>query len=194
MIATSPAIAHPLERREDAIERADRPAFETLVTAHRAALYGRARKLCRGHVDADDLLQDVLERAWRNYGRMREGDHARAWLFQILNNAFIDRVRAQNSAPRTTQVDDLPLAQPEPDAAAPAWQELSARDLLDAVAELPADVRDIYKAHALDGRDYLSIAKETGLPKNTVGTRLLRARRLLRELLDRRLGKEARHG
>jgi RNA polymerase sigma-70 factor (ECF subfamily) len=186
MTMHSHALASPLvlPMRPSASEAAARPSFEALIATHRPALLGRARSLCRGHVDADDLVQDVLERAWRNYERVRDGAAARAWLFQILNNAFIDRVRAQRSAPPTDHIDDVPVAGPEPAGESPAWSQLSATDLDAAIARLPDDVRDIYRAHAFEGRDYETIARQLGMPKNTVGTRLLRARKLLRALLS----------
>src|ERR1051325_10688305 len=61
-----------------------RALFDALVAENRAALYGRARSLCRTHLDADDLVQDTLERAFKAFGQIRDADRGRAWLFSIL--------------------------------------------------------------------------------------------------------------
>ena len=55
------------------------------------------------------------------------------------------------------------------------------------MARLPDEFRQVYQGH-LDGRSYDELARELGIPKNTVGTRLLRARKRLRELLTETLG------
>ena len=66
----------------------------------------------------------------------------------------------------------------------PAWAHLSTDDVRAAIASLPDDVRDTYRLFALDGRDYVAIAALQNIPKATVGTRIMRARRKLRELLQ----------
>ena len=66
----------------------------------------------------------------------------------------------------------------------PAWAHLSIDDVRAAIAALPDDVRDTYRLFALEGRDYVAISALQGIPKATVGTRIMRARRKLRELLQ----------
>jgi len=167
----------------ETVESAPRAAtFQRFVAAHRAELLGRARALCRGHLDADDVVQDALLRAWRGHGSMRDPGRARAWLFSILHNTFIDRVRRQRVAPASRSVEGLELPDVPPPAE-PGWHALGGDDLRAAVAELPDDLRDVYRLHALEGRDYVWLADHLGIPKATVGTRLLRARRRLRDLL-----------
>jgi RNA polymerase sigma-70 factor (ECF subfamily) len=165
---------------------AARRAFELFVAEHRGELAGRARKICRQHVDPDDLVQDTLERAWRGFSGLRDGERSRAWLFTILHHTFIDRLRRQKAAPVTTPVDEAQLASPAP-APRADWERLTPADLEAAMDRLPAEVRDIYRQHALEGRDYVWLAETHRMPKNTVGTRLLRARRLLKEMLSKTL-------
>jgi RNA polymerase sigma-70 factor, ECF subfamily len=161
-------------------------SFQALVRQHHDELVGRARRLCRGHLDADDVLQDALVRAWKAFAGMRDASAGRAWLFTILNHTFIDRVRKQHGEPRMDTVDELVLPAPERPATA-RWERLGLDDLRAAIAALPDDVREVYRQHALDGRDYIYLADKHGIPKSTVGTRLLRARKKLREHLEARL-------
>jgi RNA polymerase sigma-70 factor (ECF subfamily) len=167
----------------------ERPAFAALVAEHRGELLGKARQLTRGRIDAEDLVQDALERAFRRYDSLREGSRARAWLFTILTHTFIDRVRRLGSEPASDSIDDVPLAAPPP-TPRPAWEALSAAQLHDAVARLPTELSEVYRLHAFDGLDYNQLADRLALPKSTVGTRLLRARKQLRALLAGQIGEE----
>ena len=160
-----------------------RSAFDALVAENRAALYGRARALCRTHLDADDLVQDTLERAFKAFGQIRDAERGRAWLFSILVRVFIDHLRRRRGKPETDPIDEERLPAPVAAPRRPRWADVTADDLQAAVAKLPADVREVYRMHALDGKDYIHIAETLAIPKGTVGTRLLRARRLLKELL-----------
>jgi RNA polymerase sigma-70 factor (ECF subfamily) len=169
-------------------DEAPAATFEEFVRRHHAELYGRAKRLCRGHLDADDVLQDALERAWKAYGEVRDRAAGRAWLFTILNHTFIDRVRRQQARPPMDHLDGLEVRDEGPPATE-RWAVLDVEDLRAAVAELPDDVRDIYRLHALEGRDYAWLAERFGMPKNSVGTRLLRARKRLREILEARLAR-----
>lgn len=164
-------------------EDGERERLLRAIGGFRHELHVRARALCRPPLDADDLVQDVLERALRSRAQLREAAQLRAWLFAILGNTFIDRIRHLRTVPASEPVDDA-LPTPEPDAR-PCWAELSAEQLRAAVARLPDDTREVYRLHALDGRDYIWIAEHLGIPKATVGTRLLRARKQLRALLAR---------
>jgi RNA polymerase sigma-70 factor, ECF subfamily len=160
-----------------------RSAFDALVAENRAALYGRARSLCRKHLDADDLVQDTLERAFKGFGQIRDADRGRAWLFSILVRVFIDHLRRRRVQPESDPIDEERLPAPAAPPPRPRWADVTPDDLRAAIAKLPADVREVYRMHALEGNDYIFIADALAIPKGTVGTRLLRARRLLRELL-----------
>lgn len=148
----------------------------------RPELAARARALCRPPLDPDDLVQDVLERALRGSVGLRDGARLRSWLFAILTNTFIDRLRQLRAQPRPEDVDAAELAAAE-DAAHPDWAALTGDHLRAAVARLPDELREVYTLHALEGRDYNAIAGQLGIAKATVGTRLLRARKQLRALL-----------
>ena len=159
--------------------------FQTFLSLQRPALVARARGLCRGrHADAEDLVQDALERAWRARTNVREHGASRAWLHSILANLFIDRARwrKRQPAPHPIDVHELPAPYDDEQEDAP-WAALSVADLHSAVAALPDDVREVYRLHAFEGLDYHTIARALGLPRGTIATRLLRARRRLRALL-----------
>jgi RNA polymerase sigma-70 factor (ECF subfamily) len=65
----------------------------------------------------------------------------------------------------------------------PSWAAISPEQLGEALEKIPEEFRLVYQLHALEGRSYIEISERLGIPKATVGTRLIRARRRLKELL-----------
>jgi RNA polymerase sigma-70 factor (ECF subfamily) len=162
--------------------------FNALTMAHLPALRGRAAQLCRAHGDPEDIVQDALMRAFVARAQMREPERARGWLLTIVTNTFLDALRRRRARPSEVALDvDPPMPEPEPQDEE-AWAELDLDDVRAAVSSLPDDVRDTYRMYALDGRSYAHIANALGVPKATVGTRILRARKRLRQLLLAQLG------
>jgi RNA polymerase sigma-70 factor (ECF subfamily) len=164
--------------------------FAQLVRANEAVLLAAARRLCRSHHDPNDLVQDALERAFKSYGRLPPGANERAWVLTILTNLFIDRARKRKSEPRSEQIDEGAVASPvRTDASVDAeppepWSTVTSEQLHGAIRQLSDKLQIVYRLHALEGRDYIYIAEKLQIPKATVGTRLLQARKKLRELLD----------
>jgi RNA polymerase sigma-70 factor, ECF subfamily len=161
---------------------ARRRQFDGFAREHRGFLRGLAIKLCRSQFDPDDLVQDVLERAWKHFGDLPEAN-PRAWLARVMQNLFIDWVRRRASAPRPVAVDDVPLAAPPP-VVADWWTEVSPDEVRAKVDELGPELRDAFVLHAFEDCSYIVIAERLGIPKATVGTRLLRARKKLKRLLS----------
>lgn len=159
-----------------------------LARAHKAVLDGVARRLCQNREDADDLVQDALERAMRNADKLTEPGRARAWLITVMHNLFIDRCRRKSRNPRHDALDEDRQGGPPEPRLAPVWGDVTVDDVRAAVRELPGEFRRAYEMHAFETRSYDDIAKTLGVPKSTVGTRLLRARRKLRALLATRHG------
>jgi RNA polymerase sigma-70 factor, ECF subfamily len=157
---------------------------------HRAALTRTARTLCGNPADADDLLHDVYERALR--ANRRDDDHTnlRAWLHSILRNLFIDRCRYARRHPSPMCIDDVDVAEVQPERAE-AWQAVTTVQLQTALAQLPADFRRVFELHTFDGLRYDEIAARLEIAPSTVGTRLTRARVKLRALLLRTLDEQA---
>lgn len=161
------------------------PAFSSAVREHDALLRGLARRLCGNPADADDLVHDTYERALRAWGRYVDRGNLRSWLASILHNLFLDRCRKHRRAPRNEQLEHHEVVAIEP-TAPPRWAQVSSDAVLEALAELGPEFRRVYDLHA-QGRSYDEIAAELGIARATVGTRLVRARRRLKEALLREL-------
>jgi RNA polymerase sigma factor (sigma-70 family) len=136
-----------------------------------------ARALVGDRMTADDLVQDTLERAWAKLHLYRRGTDLRAWLFTVMHNVHVNRIRATRAVDPLE--DDMPeLAQPqrEPDA-------LLVRDLDRAIARLPADQRAVLLLVTLEEMSYDEVARTLGIPIGTVMSRLSRAREKLRAMM-----------
>ena len=159
--------------------------FAAFAREHEAALHATAMRLCGNATDARDLVQDTFERGLRNLARYKPGTDGRAWLLTILHHLFIDRCRSRTRERRAdVSAEDVEerIAAPEVEAA-PAWASISPEQLREALEKIPEEFRTVYRMHALENRSYIEIAERLGIPKATVGTRLIRARRKLKELL-----------
>jgi len=142
------------------------------------ALVELAQRLCGNRADAEDLVQDTIERALR--ARYNERGTKKGWLATILRNRFRDRCREVRLEPMPlASIDHAPTPESEE---LPTWKRVRDEDLAAALAELDAGFREVYELHAR-GLSYAAIAAELGISINTVGTRLLRARAKLKQLL-----------
>ncbi len=137
-----------------------------------------ARALVGDRATADDLVQDTLERAWAKLHLYRRGTDLRAWLFTVMHNVHVNRVRA--SRPTDTLEDEMPeLAQ-----RAAQGDGLLVRDLDRGIALLPAEQRAVLLLVTLEEMSYEQVARTLGIPIGTVMSRLSRAREKLRALMQ----------
>ena len=136
-----------------------------------------ARALVGDRSTADDLVQDTLERAWTKLHLYRRGTDLRAWLFTVMHNVHVNRIRATRNAD--------PLDEDMPELAQRATQSdgLVVRDLDRAIACLPADQRAVLLLVTLEEMSYDEVARTLGIPIGTVMSRLSRAREKLRVLM-----------
>lgn len=151
--------------------------LEELTREHGDYLRALARKLCRTQVDPEDLVQDLYERVLRT--EMPEGANARAWMSRIMNNLFIDKLRRRAARPEDPVEIDPPAAPREERA---WWETLTETEVRAKLAQLPEEQRVTFELFAFEGKSYDEIAAKLKIAKNTVGTRILRARTRLREL------------
>jgi RNA polymerase sigma-70 factor (ECF subfamily) len=162
---------------------ADTASFAQLVIPLEPALFARAMGLERSVQDARDLVQDTLERALRNFYQFQTGTNVKLWLYRIMYNLFVDRYRRRSHELGAENLDEIDLPAPEPEPLAP-WQSVDVQHFNATLMRLDAPFRRVLELHFLDERSYREISVELGIPTGTVGTRLLRARKKFRALLD----------
>jgi RNA polymerase sigma factor (sigma-70 family) len=136
-----------------------------------------ARALVSDRATADDLVQDTLERAWAKLHLYRRGTDLRAWLFTVMHNVHVNKVRA------TRATDTLDDEMPELAQRAAQGDSLVVRDLDRSIALLPADQRSVLLLVTLEDMSYEEVARTLGIPMGTVMSRLSRAREKLRAMM-----------
>jgi RNA polymerase sigma factor (sigma-70 family) len=136
-----------------------------------------ARALVGDRATADDLVQDTLERAWAKLHLYRRGTDLRAWLFTVMHNVHVNRVRASRIT--DTLEDEMPELAQRP----PQGDALLVRDLDRAITRLPAEQRAVLLLVTLEEMSYEEVARTLGIPIGTVMSRLSRAREKLRAMM-----------
>jgi RNA polymerase sigma-70 factor, ECF subfamily len=152
---------------------------QRLVEEHYAALYRYAYRLSGSSVEAEDLTQEAFCKAQASLAQLRDPARAKPWLFSILRNAYLHRVRAarQSSCVSLDGLGDLaePLPEPLPD--------IDPEKLQQALNELPEDFRTPIILYYFEDFRYRDIAEQMELPLGTVMSRLARAKAYLRARL-----------
>jgi RNA polymerase sigma-70 factor (ECF subfamily) len=161
------------------------PDFPDELVRHRPALERSARRLCRNRHDAEDLVQGTLVRAWQARGQFNPGGNFGGWLHRILCNHYYDNLR-RKAGVQVPLPDDMPALVPEPDEPSSPLAT-PPEEVLEALRQLPPELRDPLELSAVGGKRYREIAEELAIPINTVGTRIRRARhKLLARFAERK--------
>ncbi len=151
------------------------------IMSHVAALRRYALVLVADPSEADDLVQECLSRVLSQMRSWRPVRDLRAYLFATMHNVFIDTTRK-----RRTRADHVPIEDVMATLALPANQmrRLEVRDLLQALAVLPEQQREVVLLVGLEGMSYLEAARVLDVPIGTVMSRLSRGRESLRQLMS----------
>jgi len=144
------------------------------------ALRRYARGLMRDRSEADDLVQDVLERVISRWHQRRPNGSARAWTFRILHNLAMDRMRQRATRAAPGPMDSVP----EDRLASPPTQEDKIRydDILSLIAALSEEQRSVLLLIAVEDLSYAEAAEVLDIPVGTVMSRLSRARERLHRM------------
>lgn len=150
------------------------------------ALYGFAYHLTFDSVEAEDLVQDTIERAIKAIDQYRQGTNAKAWLFKIMRNHFINGYRKKVRRPSMVDCEDVQIADTS-DENIPSlldWTDECLEDIVGdelsaAMGRLSNDFRIVILLSDLQDFKYEEIAEILEVPIGTVRSRLFRARNLL---------------
>jgi RNA polymerase sigma-70 factor (ECF subfamily) len=157
------------------------------------ALYNFAYHLTYNEEDARDLVQDAFMKAYRFAESYEEGTNAKAWLFKILKNAFINEYRRKTKEPSKVDYEDI-IGYQDSDDVRPAgsvdlrqeiFKDIMGDEVTRALNSLPVDFRTVILLCDLEGFTYEEIAKIVDIPIGTVRSRLHRARDMLKVMLMR---------
>lgn len=157
--------------------------FQQALLPHVDPLQRRALRLASSPSLAEDLVQGTIERALRHADNFTMGSNMGAWLGAIMSNLHIDGCRKRSREVLTRSGAQPEVAAPEAEPR-PPWEDLSMEDVQRLIPRLSPDLRHAMHSFVEGACSYRTISVELGIPMSTVGTRLWRARRQLRALLE----------
>ena len=169
----------------------DTQEFEQVALVHLDALYHIALRLTRNRAEAEDVVQEAFLRAFRSFDRFNPGTNCRAWLFTILRNVFLNRVRSRGREVLEAEVGGLDQVEITTDTRVEGnpeeqfFQTMLHGDVDRALTTLPLAFREAVLLVDVEGLTYREVADVLDCPIGTVMSRLSRGRALLRRALGR---------
>ncbi|HBR21143.1 MAG TPA: RNA polymerase subunit sigma [Nitrospiraceae bacterium] len=163
--------------------------FKELIEKHLDSLWFTALRLTKNKEDAEDLVQEASLKAYENIGSLRSENKAKAWLFKILTNTFINKYRKNKSLPEEVDV--------EPDFLEPIFYKnghyfdmekdmfscVTDEDVKNAIDSLPIEFRTVVLLVDIEELSYKDVEDILKISSGTLASRLYRGRRLLRDAL-----------
>lgn len=165
--------------------------FKKEMVPHMSLLYNFAIRTTGNADDAKDLLQDTFLKAYRFIDKYEKGTNAKAWLFRIMKNSFINDYRKSSRAPDQVNYDEIAeyydLVREKTsdgnDLRRQVFDNLLDDEVVAAMESLTEEFRTIIILSDLEGLTYEEIAEILNIPLGTVRSRLHRARKVMQKKL-----------
>ena len=156
---------------------------------HINSMYNFGFRLTLDRDDAKDLVQDTYLKAYRFVESFQKGTNAKAWLFRILKNSFINDYRKKTKEPSKVDYQEVETyynsedvnRQITPDLRVESLKDMMGDEISNALNALDVDFHTVIILCDLEGFKYEEMAKILDIPIGTVRSRLHRARNLLKE-------------
>ncbi|MHC4697402.1 MAG: RNA polymerase sigma factor [Planctomycetota bacterium] len=173
----------------EAIRSGDHYAFSELMRRHGRWVRGVIFGVLGDSDRVDDVAQQVWTAVWRRAGELRDTRRWRPWLYRLARNAAVDAGRKiTRRRSRTQQLTEVPVGASTTAPVGELVGDEQHREVLRAIQALPALYREPFVLRHLQGWTYKEIAEVMDMRVDSVETRLVRARRFLREALKDKIG------
>ncbi len=167
--------------------------FEKEFLPHIEALKTFAFYLTYDEDEANDLVQDTYLKAFRFIDKYDKGTNAKAWLFKILKNAYINDYRKKSKQPDKVDFNEVINYHESDDLAQSKYFDLQEEivenmmgdEITKALNSLPSEFKTVILLADIENFSYKEMAKILDIPVGTVRSRLFRARNMLKELLKK---------
>jgi RNA polymerase sigma-70 factor (ECF subfamily) len=177
--------------RQHYSEKEKQEIFDGEFMPHINSMYNFGYRLTLDRDDAKDLVQDTYLKAYRFIESFQKGTNAKAWLFRILKNSFINDYRKKSKEPSKVDYQEVETyynsdevdRQITPDLRVESLKDMIGDEISNALNSLDVDFRTVIILCDLEGFKYEEMAKILDIPIGTVRSRLHRARNLLKEKL-----------
>ncbi len=177
-------------------QRGDRGAFAALVRRHQTAVYNFALRHLRVQSAAEDVVQDAFVRVVQNAAEFKHEARFTTWLYTIARNLCIDQIRKRAlrkhpslDDPKPGEEGDGPtLGEQTADGRASVEREATGSELTERIAKavetLPEEQREVFLMREVANLPFKEIAEITGVPENTVKSRMRYALERLQQALS----------
>ena len=178
-------------RRQDYSEKEKVEIFDGEFMPHVDSMYNFAFRLAFDEDDAKDLVQDTYLKAFRFINSFERGTNAKAWLFRILKNSFINEYRKKSKQPNKVDYNEVEQYYNSDDVdesfttdlRVETVQHMIGDEISGALNGIPVDFRTVIILSDLEGFTYEEMSKILDIPIGTVRSRLHRARNMMKEKL-----------
>jgi len=182
------AAAEPLSDEEvvERVRAGDTALFEVLMRRHNQGLFRTVRAILRNEAEAEDAMQQTYVAAFTHLGQFTGDAKFSTWLSRIGINEALGRLRQGRRQVGPEEAEDLETRMPTPEDGA-ANRELGA--LLEQTIDcLPTSYRQVFMMRLVEGRDTAETAAILGLAEGNVKQRLHRARAMVQQAMEERVG------
>ncbi|MBO6494852.1 MULTISPECIES: sigma-70 family RNA polymerase sigma factor [Roseivirga] len=178
-------------RRQDYSEKEKTEIFDGEFMPHVDSMYNFAFRLAFDEDDAKDLVQDTYLKAFRFINSFERGTNAKAWLFRILKNSFINEYRKKSKQPNKVDYNEVEQYYNSDDVdesfttdlRVETVQHMIGDEISGALNGIPVDFRTVIILSDLEGFTYEEMSKILDIPIGTVRSRLHRARNMMKDKL-----------
>ncbi|MEQ8245878.1 sigma-70 family RNA polymerase sigma factor [Fulvivirga sp.] len=179
-------------QRQNYTQKEKESIFDKEFLPHIGPMYNFAYRLTFDDDDAKDLVQDTYLKAYRFITSFEQGTNAKAWLFRIMKNSFINDFRKKSKEPAKVDYQEVETFYNSDDVdnaittdlRVETVQDMIGDEISNALNSLDVDFRTVIILCDLEGFKYDEMAKILDIPIGTVRSRLHRARNLLKEKLS----------
>lgn len=163
-----------------ACKKRDRRGQEELFQRFSGVLYRVAFRYCGSTLDAEDIVIISFNKIFKHIDRFeyRGAGSLEGWLRKIVVNESLVYLRKNNNFNLTSEIDDTLESDLQP------VSSLEAEDIYRLVAQLPIGYRTVFNLHVVEGFNHSEIAKQLGIQEGTSRSQLLKAKKMLRKMLN----------
>jgi RNA polymerase sigma-70 factor, ECF subfamily len=160
----------------------DREAFGEIIERYYRAAYASAYAVLGNAGDTEEIVQETFVQAWQKLGKLREPSALPGWIWRIARDTALKHIRKHKRMHRVEQVPEDGDQSHAPDA--PLVQDEEKAELLEALKQLPEDMRDALLMKYWEEIDYDEMSKRTGASPAALYQRVCRGLKRLREILE----------
>lgn len=166
------------------VQRGQIEKFGELMKRYSAKLFRYGRQFLRGVDNVEDVVQDVFIKTYRNINSFDSSQRFSPWIYRIAHNTYINAIKKQNSGPLYLFDFDTIISHTvvEEDHATKEREQKEIKEVVDrGLSEIEPKYREILVLYYIEDFSYKEIAEILRIPIGTVGVRVMRAKKILKD-------------